>query len=63
MKFLYESSTRYLTSARSERVIYRVENTKRHPYLCAPLNYFVYYLNIVLKRSRLNSRYKQRKHY
>ena len=47
MEFLFECSTRYLTSERSERVIYRIEHeTKREiPYLQATMYYCVYYIN------------------
>ena len=45
MEFLFECSTRYRTSERSERVRYRIEHEKRNPYLQATMYYSVYYIN------------------
>ena len=50
MEILFECSTRYLTSKRSERVRDRLEH-----FLQATMYYFVYYINTLLtRRSRFN---------
>ena len=60
MEFLFEWSTRYLRSERSQRVRYRVGHSKGNQNLQATMYYFVYFISISLtRRSWLNSRFKK----
>ena len=60
MEYLFECSTRYLSTERSGQVRYRVELEQRNSISPSIMYYFVYFMNTLLKRSRLNSRFKRR---
>ena len=56
MKFIFECSTRYLTSERSERVheISRLNPRRSISYLQAPIYYSIYYINVAQFFQKVN---------